>query len=252
MGNTGDGVFSGGRLPSLSLEPLTDCRRKVRMTASHHVSYALGDTRATIARTKDGDPAMAATRVHEAGMTSNRRSEIWSRIKVAILEGAARSPPVQGELMLVGCFCLTLLHNPTKKKGSTSELNLEIEDFFRFSTSVPLIIVSCAWAVRALSHMDSSMCPSGKEEGGKNHTWRSQYNGELYAAFGKDESLPKRNLLILSQLVGPVPSCEISGEEDQVGPCEQLDALSPSNLLSEMRQMKRKENPWTKPIISTP
>lgn len=40
----------------------------------------------------------------------------------------------------------------------------------------------------------------GKEEGGKRHTWRAQYNGELYAAFGKDESLPKRNLLILSQL----------------------------------------------------
>ena len=38
---------------------------------------------------------------------------------------------------------------------------------------------------------------------GKKHTWRAQYNGELYAAFGKDESLPKRNLLILSQLVGP-------------------------------------------------
>ena len=30
----------------------------------------------------------------------------------------------------------------------------------------------------------------------------AQYNGELYAAFGKDESLPKRSLLILSQLVG--------------------------------------------------
>lgn len=42
-----------------------------------------------------------------------------------------------------------------------------------------------------------------KEEGGNKHTWRAQYNGELYAAFGKDESLPKRNLLILSQLVGP-------------------------------------------------
>jgi hypothetical protein len=42
----------------------------------------------------------------------------------------------------------------------------------------------------------------GKEEGGNKHTWRAQYNGELYAAFGKDESLPKRNLLILSQLVG--------------------------------------------------
>lgn len=41
------------------------------------------------------------------------------------------------------------------------------------------------------------------EEGGNKHTWRAQYNGELYAAFGKDESLPKRNLLILSQLVGP-------------------------------------------------
>jgi hypothetical protein len=41
-----------------------------------------------------------------------------------------------------------------------------------------------------------------KKEGNK-HTWRAQYTGELYAAFGKDESLPKRNLLILSQLVGP-------------------------------------------------
>lgn len=43
----------------------------------------------------------------------------------------------------------------------------------------------------------------GKEEGGNKHTWRAQYNGELYAAFGKDESLPKRKILILSQLVGP-------------------------------------------------
>jgi len=39
-----------------------------------------------------------------------------------------------------------------------------------------------------------------KKEGNK-HTWRAQYTGDLYAAFGKDESLPKRNLLILSQLV---------------------------------------------------
>ena len=42
----------------------------------------------------------------------------------------------------------------------------------------------------------------GKEEGENRHTWRAQYNGELYAAFGKDESLPKRSLLILFQLVG--------------------------------------------------
>ncbi|KAK7836308.1 hypothetical protein CFP56_022800 [Quercus suber] len=34
------------------------------------------------------------------------------------------------------------------------------------------------------------------------HTWRAQYTKELYVVFGKDESLPKRNLLILSQLVG--------------------------------------------------
>lgn len=40
--------------------------------------------------------------------------------------------------------------------------------------------------------------------GGNKHTWRAQYNGELYAAFGKDESLPKRNLLILPQLVWTV------------------------------------------------
>ena len=41
-----------------------------------------------------------------------------------------------------------------------------------------------------------------KKEGNK-HTWRAQYTRELYAAFGKDESLLKRNLLILSQLVEP-------------------------------------------------
>ena len=42
----------------------------------------------------------------------------------------------------------------------------------------------------------------GKEEGRNEHTWRAQYNGGLYAAFGKDESLPKRSLLILFQVVG--------------------------------------------------
>ncbi|KAF4385296.1 hypothetical protein G4B88_026579 [Cannabis sativa] len=43
----------------------------------------------------------------------------------------------------------------------------------------------------------------GREEGRNKHTWRAQYNRELNAAFGKDESLQKRNLLILSQLDGP-------------------------------------------------
>ncbi|XP_034699345.1 LOW QUALITY PROTEIN: photosystem II CP47 reaction center protein-like [Vitis riparia] len=37
-----------------------------------------------------------------------------------------------------------------------------------------------------------------------------------------------------------VPSSRIPGEEDQVGPCEQLDALSPFNPLSEMRQKEGK------------
>nr|YP_009924515.1 ORF43m [Styrax faberi]YP_009924602.1 ORF43m [Styrax dasyanthus]QNH68271.1 ORF43m [Styrax faberi]QNH68371.1 ORF43m [Styrax dasyanthus] len=37
-----------------------------------------------------------------------------------------------------------------------------------------------------------------------------------------------------------VPSFGIPGEEDQVGPCEQLDALSPFNPLSEMRQKEGK------------
>ncbi|GAA0156381.1 hypothetical protein LIER_13894 [Lithospermum erythrorhizon] len=35
-----------------------------------------------------------------------------------------------------------------------------------------------------------------------------------------------------------VPSSEIPGEEDQVGPCAQVDALFPFNPLSEMRQRK--------------
>ena len=41
-----------------------------------------------------------------------------------------------------------------------------------------------------------------------------------------------------------VPS-GIPGEEDQVGPCEELDALSPFNPLSEMRQKEGKS------IVST-
>ncbi|KAL2224988.1 UNVERIFIED_CONTAM: hypothetical protein Sindi_2975100, partial [Sesamum indicum] len=64
------------------------------------------------------------------------RASDWSdsRNKVAVLEGAAGSPPFQGELMLVGYFGLTLLHTQNKKKGATSELNLEMEVFFHFST----------------------------------------------------------------------------------------------------------------------
>ena len=48
------------------------------------------------------------------------------------------------------------------------------------------------------------------------------------------------------------PLSEIPGEEDQVGPCEQLGALSPFNPLSEMRQKKRKENPPRRNYEITP
>ncbi|KAL2224776.1 UNVERIFIED_CONTAM: putative protein ycf68 [Sesamum indicum] len=68
-----------------------------------------------------------------------------------------------GELMLVGYFGLTLLHTQNKKKGATSELNLEMEVFFHFSTVNGLPVggshdgLLAQWA---LSHMDSSMCSS--------------------------------------------------------------------------------------------
>ncbi|KAK4367717.1 hypothetical protein RND71_011509 [Anisodus tanguticus] len=39
----------------------------------------------------------------------------------------------------------------------------------------------------------------GKEEGGNKYTWRAQYNGELYAAFGKEESLLARSPTIESK-----------------------------------------------------
>ncbi|KAJ7941631.1 hypothetical protein O6P43_035321 [Quillaja saponaria] len=46
------------------------------------------------------------------------RASDWSEVvtMVAVLEGAAGSPPFQGELMLVGYFGLTLLH--TQKEAS--------------------------------------------------------------------------------------------------------------------------------------
>ncbi|KAJ6289719.1 hypothetical protein OIU78_025612 [Salix suchowensis] len=48
----------------------------------------------------------------------------------------------------------------------------------------------------------------------------------------------------LAALLG-FPHPGIPGEEDQVGPCEQLDALSSFNPLAKCG--KRKENPWTDP-----
>jgi len=44
----------------------------------------------------------------------------------------------------------------------------------------------------------------------------------------------------------------IPGEEDQVDPCEQLDALSLFNSTFQAKCGEREEKPWTNPIVSTP
>ncbi|TKY68407.1 F-box/LRR-repeat protein 3 [Spatholobus suberectus] len=71
MGAFGNADISGAWLSSAhafgTLSKLPDISwRKVRMTSSHHASYALGNTRATMDRTEDRDLAKAATRLHEA------------------------------------------------------------------------------------------------------------------------------------------------------------------------------------------
>nr|GLL16987.1 hypothetical protein CQW23_34938 [Ipomoea trifida]GLL16991.1 hypothetical protein CQW23_34938 [Ipomoea trifida]GLL25348.1 hypothetical protein CQW23_34938 [Ipomoea trifida]GLL25350.1 hypothetical protein CQW23_34938 [Ipomoea trifida]GLL25353.1 hypothetical protein CQW23_34938 [Ipomoea trifida] len=99
---------------------------------------------------------------------------------------------------------------------------------------------SCNWVVAITGWM--SNCPGGNDSILYLNRWLT---------FSK--SSMDRTWTVVGVGGSPrVPPSEISGEEDQVGPCEQLDALSPFNPLSEMRQKKRKENPWTDPIISTP
>ncbi|KAG9455509.1 hypothetical protein H6P81_000017 [Aristolochia fimbriata] len=90
---------------------------------------------------------------------------------------------------------------------------------------------SCNWVVAITGWM--SNCPG---EGGRMGSWSRSSMDRTWTIVGVGGS-PR------------VPSSGIPGEEDQVGPCEQLDALSPFNPLSEMWQ--RKENPWTDPIVST-
>ncbi len=75
------------KVGTLERLPVTN-RRKVGMTSSQHAPYALGYTRTTMVGTKGSDPAreseshqtqpqfrlQAATRLHEGGIASNRRS----------------------------------------------------------------------------------------------------------------------------------------------------------------------------------
>ncbi|KAF3639377.1 hypothetical protein FXO37_23986 [Capsicum annuum] len=58
---------------------------------------------------------------------------------------------------------------------------------------------------------------------------------------GGYSSVGRALLLQLGHCDYRVPSSKISGEEDQAGPYEQLDPLSPFNSLRKMRQKKRKK-----------
>ncbi|PHT40429.1 hypothetical protein CQW23_19283 [Capsicum baccatum] len=84
------------RLPGIS-------RRKVRMMSSHHAPYSLGDTRATIARTKGHNLARAVRALShmDSSMCSSAPDpEMW------IIQGilAWRTPPVRsGAVIIVPC-----------------------------------------------------------------------------------------------------------------------------------------------------
>ncbi|KAJ7941358.1 ATP synthase subunit beta, chloroplastic [Quillaja saponaria] len=84
---------------------------------------------------------------------------------------------------------------------------------------------------RALSHMDSSMCSSAPDP-------------EMWIIQGT-----------LAWRTSPVRTggslIWIPGEEDQVGPCEQLDALSPFNPLRRNAAKGNKIHGPT-PFVSTP
>uniref|UniRef100_A0A6N2L1K4 Uncharacterized protein ycf68 n=1 Tax=Salix viminalis TaxID=40686 RepID=A0A6N2L1K4_SALVM len=320
------------------------------MTSSHHAPYALGDTRATMAGTKGRDPARAATRLHEAGIASNRRRYLnrkggdaegrasdWSEVVTSprvpparrhgdvkrkerdgvslafgiagprrrparraissVVERAPDNCVVVPGLRIDGAIQVRSNVDPTfyslvgsGRSGGTTMAplfsrihtslisvwtaisraqtkNYEIAPFIlgrrrdrtirafffhafpgglekaainRIFLTLPSrkeereilfpfrrdqeigsshkkntwLINNSLLGLRPLSHYErpdqcNGMClfiylltRNGSRRGNK-HTWRAQYTGELYAAFGKDESLPKRNLLILSQLVGP-------------------------------------------------
>ncbi|KAJ7941081.1 Ycf68 protein, partial [Quillaja saponaria] len=64
-------------------------RRKVRMTSSHHAPYALGDTRATMAGTKDRDPARE-DRWGDSGEIQCRSNFLFTRGIRAVRGGPPR------------------------------------------------------------------------------------------------------------------------------------------------------------------
>ena len=87
------------RLPAISW-------RKVRMTSNQHGSYVLGNTRATMASTMSRQTARwsqsqqnwsqfglkSATRLHEVGIASNRKSAYYGEY---VLESCTHRPSSQ-------------------------------------------------------------------------------------------------------------------------------------------------------------
>ncbi|XP_068637438.1 protein NEN1-like [Aristolochia californica] len=89
--------------------------------------------------------------------------------------------------------------NDGYNKMSTIQLHIPIArppSTMIYSTEIHQRDTSARLAIQPELNQASSL--NSFQSGGSKHTWRAQYNGELYAAFGKDESLPKKNLLILS------------------------------------------------------
>ncbi|KAL9426592.1 hypothetical protein AB3S75_033390 [Citrus x aurantiifolia] len=87
---------------------------------------------------------------------------------------------------------------------------------------------SCNWVVAITGWM--SNCPGGNDSILCLNRWLTFSKSSIdrtWTVVGVGSSLR-------------VPSSGIPGEEDQVGPCEQIDALSPFNPLSKLRQKEGK------------
>ncbi|KAG9438463.1 hypothetical protein H6P81_021586 [Aristolochia fimbriata] len=104
---------------------------------------------------------------------------------------------------------------------------------------------SCNWVVAITGWM--SNCPGGNDSILYLNRWLTFFlsNGEEDRNMPLKDSTETKMGCQERRGVGVggsprVPSSGIPGEEDQVGPCEQLDALSPFNPLSEMWQKEGK------------
>ncbi|KAJ7941814.1 Ycf68 protein [Quillaja saponaria] len=116
------------RLPVIS-------RRKVRMTSSHHAPYALGDTRATMAGTKDRDPARE-DRWGDSGEIQCRSNFLFTRGIRAVRGGPPRllssresihPLSVYGQLSLEHRFRFGL--NGKKKNGAPNNVSSQTKNY---------------------------------------------------------------------------------------------------------------------------